>query len=137
MPAVASRELTQELKKLRAPLDAWRRSGRAPRRIPDKIWDQATVLAAEHGVGVVARGLGIDHAKLKAKVLAYHPAVTALAMAEPEVEPTFVELLQTTPRPVSTGHCILEVDSHRGSRLRVNVELDICGLSTLLRDFGS
>jgi hypothetical protein len=136
----------QELQEARGPLDEWRRLATGPKRIPEPIWERATELAIRHGVGVVAAGLRLDHSKLKGKVAAVSPVradkkammVTAPRQPQP-VGASFVELFGTTTSASSTPStttCVLQVESSRGSRLRMEVGgLDAPGLALLLKEF--
>jgi hypothetical protein len=136
----------QELQEVRKPLDEWRRLAKPPKRIPDQIWERATELAIRHGVGVVAAGLHLDHSKLKGKVAAASPIradkkrTMAACPRQPQpVEATFVELFgAATPvaKPPSITTCVLQIESSRGSRLRMEVGgLDAPGLALLLKEF--
>lgn len=138
--------LERELQELRKPLDEWRRLQGAPKRIPEAIWVKATELAAQHGVGVVAAGLSLDHSKLKGKVAAALPARTSkkttLVAAPRQSQPvaaSFVELFEaatTVASAPSMTTCVLQVESSRGSRLRMEVGgLDATGLALLLKEF--
>ena len=137
--------LEQELQEARRPLDEWRRVAKGPKRIPEPIWERATELAIRHGVGVVAAGLHLDHSKLKSKVAAasFGPgdkkALVATGPRQPQpVEASFVELFgaTTATSPPSITTCVLQVESSRGSRIRMEVGgLDAPGLALLLKEF--
>lgn len=125
------------LKKLRRSLDHWREQGRPSRRIPETIWEDAVVAAAQHGVGPVAKSLGLDHAKLKSK-LAQKSTLIAFPVSEPTVPATFFEFLAPVQLPGSLDRCTFSVTSSRGAQLRVEVGgLDLPGLVTLVREFAS
>ena len=137
--------LGQELQEARRPLDEWRRLATGPKRIPEPIWERATELAIRHGVGVVAAGLHLDHSKLKGKVAAASPiraekkAMMAAGPRQPQpVEASFVELFgaTTASSAPSMTTCVLQVESSRGSRLRMEVGgLETPGLALLLKEF--
>lgn len=139
-----NRELEQELQKLRKPLEKWRRQNGAPKRIPEEIWVKATELACRHGVGAVAAGLRLDYSKLKGKVADASSSRTdkeAMTVATPgqppSAEANFVEIFGATSMPMTASTtCVLQVESYRGSRLRMEVGgLDAPGLALLLREF--
>jgi hypothetical protein len=134
----------QELQEARRPLDEWRRLATGPKRIPEPIWEKATELAIRHGVGGVAAGLHLDHSKLKGKVAAASPVparkkVMVAGPRQPQpVEASFVELFgaTTASSAPSMTTCVLQVESSRGSRLRMEVGgLDAPGLALLLKEF--
>ena len=136
--------LEQELQEIRRPLECWRSLEGVPNRIPEEVWEKATDLAARHGVGLVAAGLHLNHSKLKRKVEALRSAGTrakskVVAPAKlATIEPAFVELFGTPDTPVVTSQssCVLQVESPRGARLRMEVGgLDAAGLALLLKEF--
>lgn len=125
-----------QLSMLGKKLDEWRRNGRKPRRIADDIWEGAVALAGEYGVGPISKSLGLDHAKLKDKMLERAGArCLTPALSKAPAPATFVELLQG-PSVTVLAPCVLQVDSGRGSRMQVEVGgLDVPGLATLIREF--
>lgn len=140
MPSRSNRDqLERELKRLREPLEKWRmneQTGR--RRIPEKIWDRAAELAAQYGIAAVSGPLRLGHATLKGRVQARRQAGEAMVPVSGDlrVAPTFVELFGTAPNQPTLAPCILQIESHRGSRVRVEVGgLDAAGLAILLREF--
>jgi hypothetical protein len=79
-----------KLEELQRRFEAWRRTGRKGRRIPEALWGAATELARELGVHRVARALALDYTTLKGRVVG---RVAAKAKASSSVvEPAFVEL---------------------------------------------
>jgi hypothetical protein len=96
------------------------------------------LLAAQHGVGAVAVGLGLDHARLKAK-LAAATEIAQTAAIQP-VGPTFVELFSgpataSAPQPSAVGPCVLRIRSPRGVRVRVDLaSVGAVDLATLLKE---
>jgi hypothetical protein len=106
-------------------LAEWRKTHRAPSRIPKEFWVEAAGLAARYGVAPTARALRLDYAALKKR--------TQL-LAAPKSTPTFLEWL--SPTLDSIGDCALEVESPRGARLRIQVKsLSPAGLAAIIRDF--
>lgn len=125
--------LEQELVAVKRRLDDWRRQEGRPNPIPNAIWDRAVELAAHHGVGPVAAGLKLDHAKLKAKL-----AATKGSEMVATVPQAFVELFSgpTTAAKTSTvGSCVMRVSSPKGVRVRVDLaNVGMAELATLLRE---
>jgi hypothetical protein len=107
-------------------LAEWRRTHHAPTPIPEDLWARAAALAAQHGTGAVARALCLNHTQLKRRMATVPAAGPTL---------TFVELLPP-PMPTNIGECAMEVESHRGSRMRVVLKdvPPLC-LAGLLREF--
>ena len=140
-----SREaLQQELAEVRRPLENWRRrkSGRDP--IPAAIWDKAVELASRHGVGSVAAGLRLDHAKLKSKLAEAAKAKVTATLPVPvqraaPVQTAFVELFGTPPSPseapAQPSRPVVRFKSPRGLQVRLDWgDSDVSGLAKLLRE---
>lgn len=119
-----------EICRVRRALKAWRESHSAPSPIPHKIWSQAAQLAGAHGVGPVARELGLDHAKLRRLA-----EVTDLVpVKSPDTTAAFVELRSASgPCPMS---CVVEVDSADGSTMRASLSgASPSDLAVIFREF--
>lgn len=113
------------LEALERELAAWRRTHHAPSRIPEAIWARAVRLAAQEGVGTVARVLRLNYAQLKRRMETSPSA---------EAPPTFIELLP--PVAANIGECAVEVESHRGTRVRIVMKnVPPACLTSILRDF--
>lgn len=130
--------LEEELVEVKQSLSDWRRREKAPKPIPASIWEEAVLLARRHGVGPVAAGLKLDHAKLKAKLAASVGETRPSTTLEPVV-PTFVELFGAPPtstRPTAAvGPCVLRLSSPRGLRVRVDLtNIGTAELATLLKE---
>ena len=118
-----------ELNQLGLRLRSWRRDHSAPTPIPSEIWCHAAELARALGVATVAKALRIDYSRLKK--LSLEGGSSPVLRTAP---PTFVEL-----RPMvmdGIGQCVVEVESSRGSRMRIQMENPQCSnLAALIRDF--
>jgi len=116
---------TDDLEQVGREFAEWRRTRNAPARIPDKLWTRAAALAAQHGVNAVARALRLNHTQLKCKM-------ETVPAAEPTA--TFVELLPSVAANI--GECAVEVESHRGSRMRIVMrDVPPLCLAGVLREF--
>ena len=136
-PRPDKEQLTLALSKLSERLEEWRSNSNGEvgrRRIPEPIWERATELAGQYGVGAVSVPLRLDHAKLKSKV---DGGQHALKPSNPKLPAAdFVEILGNPAAPQPLAPCVLHIESHRGSRVRLEVGgLDASGLATLLREF--
>jgi hypothetical protein len=81
------------------------------KRLPDSVWQAAVELAREHGVYSVAHHLRLDYAGLKKRLGGVsHRRRKAR-------KPAFVELF--TPPSAMLGECLIEFESLRGSKVRI------------------
>ena len=135
-PRSEKEQLTRELSTLSERLEEWCSNSNdevGRRRIPEPIWERATELAGRYGVAAVSIPLRLDHAKLKSKVEARRRALQPSSPNQPA--PEFVEIFGS-PAARSLAPCVLHIESHRGSRVRLEVGgLDAPGLALLLREF--
>lgn len=116
---------TSGLEQVERELAEWRRKHQAPSPIPERVWAQAAVLATHQGVGPVARTLRLNHSALKRRMGASPPA---------EPTTTFIELLP--PAVTAIGECSVEVESQRGSRMRIVMKnVPPSCMVDLLKDF--
>lgn len=120
--------LAKATEELRERFDTWRKTRRSPTPIPPELWDRAVDLANEQGLWKTARALRIDYNALKKRA-------NARASERPvSPVPQFVELL--APLPEQIAECILEVESTRGSRLRIEMKnMAASGLVPIVREF--
>lgn len=114
---VALRPLVQQVKAHRAS----RQQSRAP--FPVEIWRNLSEMAQVYGVSEVAK-----HARVDPTTLAAH--VRKLPAREPE----FVECVVAARESASCAVTI-EVESHRGERMRIQANLNSPALSQLVMDF--
>lgn len=106
-------------------LNEWRRTHKAPSKIPDEVWTGAVTLAGRLGISRVSQALQLNHSALKKRVGSSTPAIHA--------EPTFVEWL-----PGFSGHiteCSVELHSMRGAKVKVEMKgVPGSALATVLRE---
>ena len=120
---------TVAIRSLRRRISRWQstRVGRA--RMPEELWNDALGLAEEVGAYRAAIELGLSYPTLRRRLDARH----ADPLASPEV-PAFVEWFT----PVGSGtvaECVLEVESHGGTRLRLEMKgVPPQGLAAMLRE---
>lgn len=136
----ARESIPAEVESLANRLDAYRRSRRRQRRLPESLWTQATELARKHGVWRVQRVLRLNYADLKRRAEAFPSPVTGSA------RPAFVEVNATPSwtsappcRPKSPEPCaeispsfagaaaILELEDRTGRKLTVRLAGEDCG----------
>ena len=99
---------TRALAALRRRFEAWRRTGRKGRRIPEPLWRAATELARELGSYRVATALGLDYSYVKRRVDAQPLAVVSPV----EAPPAFVEL--RVADVMGKAPCVVEFEGRRG-----------------------
>ena len=99
---------TRALAALRRRFEAWRRTGRKGRRIPEPLWRAATELARELGSYRVATALGLDYSYVKRRVDAQPLAVVSPV----EAPAAFVEL--RVADVIGQAPCVVEFEGRRG-----------------------
>jgi len=117
-----------DLEELRKRFEEFRNQHETRTRLPEELWRAAAEIGERRGINQVCRGLrldanslkkwmgkGVDGAKPKA-ARKKRPAVTPAA--------AFVELL--TPATQVAASCVIEVESQRGGKLR----LELKGIAT-------
>lgn len=117
-----------DLEELRKRFEDFRSQHQTRTRLPEELWRAAAEIAERRGINQVCRGLrldanslkkwmgkGVDGAKPK-NARKKRPAVTPPA--------AFVELL--TPATHVAASCVIEVESQRGGKLR----LELKGIAT-------
>ena len=110
-------ELPQELARAAARFAQWRQ-GRVPgERIPDPLWNLATVLAARYGVSRTATALQVDYYSLKRRS-EEELSSPSLDGAGTAASAGFVEL---PPSSLAAGsECVIEFENASGAKLRAH-----------------
>ena len=100
-------------------------------RIPADIWAEAVELAYIEGLATVSKALKLDYASLKKKMV----DLPAKPTMRPAIGGGFVELIS----PFSDlGECVVEVQSPRGARLKIQMNgATSSGLAALIREFST
>ena len=115
---------------LQGRFEQWRSTQPLRSRLPESLWESAVELAREHGVNPTAQALGLDYSGLRKRVTG-----TPGARSKP-VPAEFVELVP--PRSGKLEECVIEFESARGSKMRVqwkaSVAPDWTGLLRAWRD---
>jgi hypothetical protein len=92
-------EVLDELARARAAFDAWRAGRAGGGRIPDHLWTLAESLLDHHSPQTVARELGLNPGRLRAR-LERRSAPSPKARSS---KPTFVELRTASPEPAAAS----------------------------------
>src|ERR1039458_1404564 len=98
---------------VRRKLDEWRKGGSSQKRIPQAIWDEAVGLANQYGVSPVCHELQVDYKSLKRRM-------PAQARVPATPAPAFLEWI--SPGSAAIEQCTLELESHRGVKLRLEMK---------------
>ena len=108
-------EYQAEMEPVREALAAWRGTpGRGP-RIPNALWDQATVLAKKYGIHAVCKALKLSYSDVKRRVT----AGDGDQRSQTGRQPVFIEV-----KPESPGEgraCVIELTKSSGTRLRISL----------------
>jgi hypothetical protein len=108
----------QDLAHARATFDQWRTRSSGRGRIPSHLWSLALSLVERHGVHQVARELGLDPTRLRARLKDLAATVPKLAVSTPK----FVEVPHAAlSASVRTGPLDLGVTTHE-SRVRLRID---------------
>jgi len=99
---------------LQLQLDQFRSTHTRRTKLPESLWQAAVELAREHGVYAVAHPLHLDYVGLKKRLGKDQRAGRKLKSAS---KPAFVELVP--PRRSSLEECMIEFESARGGKMRI------------------
>ena len=110
----------EDLEALRLRLEEFRSGHERRTRLPEELWQVAAEIAGRRGVNVVCRSLRLDASSLKKRMGQDRKPVKAKrkdGKHKPEGAAQFVELFTTVASGGSI--CMVEVDSPRGGKLRL------------------
>ena len=107
-----STPIPEPIAQLQRQLDQFRSTQPRRTKLPESLWQAAVELARQYGVYPVARPLGLDYTRLKQR-LGEIPTRRRRTTG-----PAFVELVPL-PRPVALEGCVIEFESSRGGKMRV------------------
>jgi hypothetical protein len=110
----------EDLEALRLRFEEFRSGHERRTRLPEELWQAAAEIAGRRGMNVVCRSLRLDANSLKKRMGQDRKPAKAKRKAgrrRPEAAAHFVELF--TPAASGGSSCIVEVDSPRGGKLRL------------------
>lgn len=116
-----------DLKELQRQLSDWRNKQTGPVRLPEAMWIAATRLARTHGSGRVARTLGLDYYKLRARANR-----KTVLLTEP---PSFVEVKGADLPGASSAEYKVELFDGTGAGMTLPVGGDLATLLALAQSF--
>ncbi|HEV2689090.1 MAG TPA: hypothetical protein VGV35_11060 [Bryobacteraceae bacterium] len=103
--------IPEPIAQLQRQLDQFRSTQPRRTKLPESLWQAAVELARQHGIYPVAHPLRLDYTGLK-KRLGEVPI-----RRRKTAKPVFVELI--TPPPATLEECVIEFESPRGGKLRI------------------
>ena len=106
-----STPIPEPVAQLQRQLEQFRSTQPGRTKLPESLWQAAVELARQHGVYSVAQPLRLDYMGLKKRLgePSSHRRKTPRA--------TFVELI--TPHPAAPEECVIEFESSRGAKMRI------------------
>ena len=117
-----------DVEELRRRFEEFRSQHRARTRLPEELWRAAAEVAERRGLNLVCRCLRLDANSLKKwmgkGVSGSKPTYSRKKRSTMTTPAAFVELL--TPATAVAASCIIEVESQRGGKLR----LELRGIAT-------
>jgi hypothetical protein len=103
--------IPEPIAQLQRQLDQIRSTQPRQRKLPESLWQAAVELAREHGVYSVARALRLNYMGLKKRLGGVSHRRRKAG------KPAFVELI--APQAAMLGECVIEFESLRGSKVRI------------------
>ena len=134
-----TREYRNDIEQLQQRFTEWRKSHAVRSKFPEELHQTAAVLAQRDGIDAIMRALKVDKPSLQ-------KWMDRLQQQRPpkrktSAEPTFVELLASSAdfgAPYKAGSCLVEVESPRGGKLRLELTgVPTSELAELIRAFAT
>jgi len=125
----------EDVEALRLRFEEFRNRHDKRTRFPEELWRGAAELAGKRGINTVARTLRLDANSLKKWMV---QGAAAQPTKQKDIErakkPAFVELF--APAAGAAGDCVLEVESPKGGKLRLEWKgVSSAELTQLIRAF--
>jgi hypothetical protein len=131
----------EDVEQLGRRFEEFRRTHPVRSRLPEELWAAATKLARRDGIEATAQALDVDRPSLQKWTNRFEPGAEAKPRKprrqrqprrEP-VAPAFMELLAG-----ATASCLVEVESPRGAKLRLELKaIPTSALAELIRAFAA
>ena len=144
--AESSAVYREDIEQVRRRFAEFRAAHAVRSRLPEELWAAAAKLARRDGIQATARAFDVDRPSLRKWTDRLEPNQSPATVGKPptqrqpkkitEPPPTFLELLtQTTGAATS---CLIEVESPRGGKLRLDLKaIRTSELAELIRLFGA
>lgn len=106
---------SQTLSEVKEQFKKWRRTRNRPRPMPEKLWQAAVSLSANHSISQISRDLIIDYSTLKKRVQnKKNPGVAKTSC------PDFIELGFGPATAIS--ECLIEMEDSLGAKMRIHIQ---------------
>ena len=134
-----ARRLPAGLEGVQQKFQRWRRTRKARRRIPDKLWAAAVRAAGTCGLHRTSKVLRLDYYSLKERV--EEQATAATGPEERAATPKFLELTPSAEHgsaavPAGVCQCTLEFEDAEGAKMRIYLKGEATpDLAALSRSF--
>ena len=131
----------EDVEQLRRRFAEWRGTHAVRARLPEELWAAAAELAQRDGMDATARALEVDKPSLRKWADRLRPRRQPRPRRSPpkrrgKAVPAFVELLASGCG--ATASCLIEVESPRGSKLRLELKaIETSQLAELIRRFAT
>ena len=134
----------EDVEHLRRRFEEFRRTHPVRSRLPEELWAAAAKLARRDGIEAASLALDVDRPSLQKWTNRFEPRTEAKPrkprrQRQPRREPAapaFVELLARNTG--ATASCLVEVESPRGAKLRLELKAIPTGdLAELIRTFAA
>lgn len=116
MNSVHKVRLPEVVNDLRRRLDEWRKNRPKLGPIPAPLWEEAAVLARDHGIYPIAKALRLDYNSLKRRM----GVVSRATGTMPVDHPAFVEVALVSSPPASVEYPV-ELERSDGARMKVGL----------------
>jgi hypothetical protein len=134
----------EDVEHLRRRFEEFRSTHAVRSRLPEELWGAAAKLARRDGIEATAQALDVDRPSLQKWTNRFEPRAEAKPrkprrQRQPRREPaapSFVELLAGNTG--ATASCLVEVESPRGAKLRLELKaIPTSDLTELIRAFAA
>jgi DNA-directed RNA polymerase specialized sigma54-like protein len=104
--------LNPSLSEVKEQFKIWRKTRKSPWPIPEKLWQAAVKLSANHSVSQIAEELVVDYKDLK------KACTNRKKVRKKPPPPTFIEL--DLEPPAAMSECIVEMQDIHGAKMRMH-----------------
>ena len=131
----------EDVEQLRRRFAEYRSAHAVRSRLPDELWAAAAEFVVRDGIDATARALDVDKPSLRKWADRFHPRPERKKPRVPwkrkgSALPAFVEVLASQTGAATS--CLVEVESPRGAKLRVELKAIQTGeLAELIRAFAA
>jgi hypothetical protein len=105
---------------VRQRFEQWRESRKQRAPIPDRLWEGAVELCANHSIYRISRSLRLDYNALKRRVHYFHPE----NLPESVTSSAFVELDLQSSLPET--ECLVEMEDKSGAKRKLYIKGGLC-----------